>query len=85
MFLRVSKSASSNTKPSLRASTPMNKDVLKVLYYLRSEGTRHIITGGHAPVAERTIRTIKDLLYRRVDGKESDLDEPYKEGSKHLK
>ena len=41
----------------------------KVQYYLRSEGIRHIITRGHAPVAERTIRTIKDLVYRRVEGK----------------
>ena len=45
----------------------------KVQYYLRSEGIRHIITRGHAPVAERTIRTIKDLLYRRVDGKDNPI------------
>ena len=43
----------------------------KVQYYIRSEGICHIITRGHLPVAERTIRTIKDLLYRRVDGKTS--------------
>ena len=45
----------------------------KVQYYLRSESIRHIITRGHAPVAERTIRTIKDLLYRRVDGKDNPI------------
>jgi hypothetical protein len=28
---------------------------------------QHLITRGHAPVAERAIRTIKDLIYRRMD------------------
>ena len=28
---------------------------------------KHIVSRGHAPVAERSIRTIKDLIYRRID------------------
>ena len=28
---------------------------------------QHLVTRGHAPVAERAIRTIKDLIYRRMD------------------
>ena len=35
-------------------------------YFLDSQ-IQHIVTRGHAPVAERAIRTIKDLMYRRID------------------
>jgi hypothetical protein len=45
----------------------------KVQSYFRSEEIRHIITRGHAAVAERTGRTIKDLLYRRVDGQDNPI------------
>ena len=30
-------------------------------------GIEHFFTLGHAPVAERQIRTIKDLIYRRIE------------------
>ena len=35
-------------------------------YFLDSQ-IQHIVTRGHAPVAERAIRTIKDLMYRRIE------------------
>ena len=34
---------------------------------LKKEKIRHLTTLGHAHVAERTIRTIKDLYYKRMD------------------
>ena len=41
-----------------------SKEVKK---YLDEHNIRQIITLGHAPVAERTIRTIKDMLYKRLE------------------
>ena len=41
-----------------------SKDVKQ---YFLDNHIQHIITRGHAPVAERAIRTIKDLIYRRID------------------
>ena len=35
--------------------------------YLKENKIKHIITLGHAPVAERQIRTIKDMIYKRVE------------------
>ena len=35
--------------------------------FFKEEGIQHIVTRGHAPVAERAIRTIKQLIYRRVE------------------
>jgi hypothetical protein len=35
--------------------------------YLLTNHIQHLITRGHAPVAERGIRTIKDLIYRRME------------------
>ena len=40
----------------------------KLQYYFRSEGIKHIITRSHTPLAERMIRTIKDMVYKRVEG-----------------
>ena len=40
-----------------------SKDVKQ---YFLDNHIQHIITRGHAPVAERAIRTIKDLIYRRI-------------------
>ena len=40
----------------------------KVQQYFRGEGIKHIVTRSHAPVAERMIRTIKDWIYKRVEG-----------------
>ena len=35
--------------------------------YLKDENIKHIITRGHAVFAERAIRTLKDMLYKRVE------------------
>ena len=35
--------------------------------FFKDEKIRHLVTRGHAPVAERTIRTIKSMLYARLD------------------
>jgi hypothetical protein len=35
--------------------------------YFKDESIRHIVTLGHAPVGERTIRTIKNMIYQRVE------------------
>ena len=35
--------------------------------YFNENKIKHIVSRGHAPVAERAIRTIKDLIYRRID------------------
>ena len=40
----------------------------KVQYYSRSEGIKHIMTRSHTPLVERMIRTIKDMVYKRVEG-----------------
>ena len=39
----------------------------KMKEYLRDNNIKHIITLNHAPVAERQIRTIKDMIYKRVE------------------
>jgi hypothetical protein len=38
--------------------------------YFNENKIKHIVSRGHAPVAERAIRTIKDLIYRRIDNSE---------------
>ena len=38
-----------------------------VQQYFKDEGIRHLTTLTHAPVAERTIRTIKDMIYKRME------------------
>ena len=35
--------------------------------YIASEGVRHLTTLGHAPVAERQIRTMKSMIYKRIE------------------
>ena len=35
--------------------------------YFNENKIKHIVSRGHAQVAERAIRTIKDLIYRRID------------------
>lgn len=35
--------------------------------YFEDEGIRHLTTLGHAPVAERQIRTIKSMIYQRIE------------------
>jgi hypothetical protein len=42
-----------------------NSKIIK--QYFIDNHIQHIITRGHAAVAERSIRTIKDLIYRRID------------------
>jgi hypothetical protein len=37
--------------------------------YYEKENITHMITRGHAPVAERAIRTIKNMLYKRMEAK----------------
>lgn len=39
----------------------------EVQKYFKDEGIRHLTTLGHAPVAERQIRTIKDMIYKRIE------------------
>ena len=51
----------------------------KVQSYFLREGIQHIITRSHAPLAERMIRTIKDMIYKRVEG----LNDPIR--TNHLK
>ena len=35
--------------------------------YFKDETIRRLTTLGHAPVAERQIRTIKDMIYKRIE------------------
>ena len=35
--------------------------------YFDQNNIKHFVSRGHAPVAERSIRTIKDLIYRQID------------------
>ena len=35
--------------------------------YFEEKGIRHLTTLGHAPVAERQIRPIKNMVYQRVE------------------
>ena len=37
--------------------------------YYDKENIKHLITRGHAPVAERAVRTIKNMLYKRMEAK----------------
>ena len=39
----------------------------KIKEYYREHKIKNIITLNHAPVAERQIRTIKDMIYKRVE------------------
>ena len=39
----------------------------EVQKYFKDESIRHLTTLGHAPVAERQIRTMKDMIYKRID------------------
>jgi hypothetical protein len=39
--------------------------------YFKHENIKHIVSRGHAPVAERAIRTFKALLYKIVESGES--------------
>ena len=40
--------------------------------YLEDEGIRHLTTRGHAPVAERQIRTFKDMIYKRIENNDKE-------------
>ena len=35
--------------------------------YFKDEGIRHLVTKSHAPVAERQIRTFKNMIYQRLE------------------
>jgi len=35
--------------------------------YFKDEGIRHLVTKSHAPVAERQIRTFKNMIYKRLE------------------
>ena len=37
--------------------------------YYKAEGINHLVTRAHAPVAERAVRTIKNMIYKRMDAK----------------
>ena len=39
----------------------------KIQDYFRDNHIKHIITLNHAAIAERTIRTIQDMIYKRVE------------------
>ena len=39
----------------------------EVQKYFQDEGIRHLTTLGHAPVAERQIRTMKSMIYKRIE------------------
>jgi len=39
----------------------------EVQNYFKDEGIRHLTTLTHAPIAERTIRTVKDMIYKRME------------------
>ena len=40
----------------------------KVQAYFREADITHIITRSHSPLAKRMVRTIKDMIYKRVEG-----------------
>ena len=40
----------------------------------KEKGIRHLTTTGHAPVAERTIKAIKALYYKRMDERRTEMD-----------
>ena len=39
----------------------------EVQKYFNDEGIRHLVTKSHAPVAERQIRTFKNMIYKRLE------------------
>ena len=41
--------------------------------FLRNEGIRHLVTRSHAPIAERAIKTIKNMIYKRVEHDENPI------------
>ena len=41
--------------------------LMKFKNYFKEVGIRHITTLSHAPVAERQIRTLKSMIYQRVE------------------
>ena len=45
----------------------------KVVQYLLDNHIKHIISLNHAAIAERTIRTIKDMIYKRIE----DIEKPW--------
>ena len=47
-------------------------NVPAVIDYLKSKGVRVIFTRGHAGMAERGIRTFKDMLFKRIDASEAE-------------
>ena len=50
--------------------TSLNTNAIQT--YLKENNIKHIITRSHAWVAERAVRTIKDMLYKRIDNSKSD-------------
>ena len=50
----------SDDEGALSKSTEMQK-------YFKDEDIRHLVTKSHAPVAERQIRTFKDMIYKRLE------------------
>jgi hypothetical protein len=45
----------------------------KVQEYFREEDIKHIITRSHVPLGERMIRTLKDMIYKRVEGQKDPI------------
>ena len=45
----------------------------EVQAYFKTNGIIHLTTLGHAPVAERQIRTIKDMIYKRIEHTKKEL------------
>jgi len=45
----------------------------KVQQYFRTEDIRHLVTRAHPAFAERTIRTIKNMIYKRVEGSKNPI------------
>ena len=43
--------------------------------YFKENNIRHLITSSHAPVAERSIRTIKEMIYPRVEKTQQEWNE----------
>mgnify|MGYP003351930145 CR=1 FL=1 len=39
----------------------------EIQQYFKTQGIRHLTTLSHAPVAERQIRSIKDMIYKRSE------------------
>ena len=45
----------------------------RIIPYVHDQNIKHKITLNHAAVAERTIRTIKDMIYKRIE----DIEKPW--------